>query len=82
MRIYICAEVEVEEPVRGVMRRYWKEKSHNNHWLDASYRATAAATLCGMRLYGMPNQVPYEEIHNRPAIAMPDGSPFCVLDRN
>ena len=30
------------------MKRYWKEKSHNNHWLDASYRASCAAAMCGI----------------------------------
>lgn len=52
---HICAEIEVEEPDKnGVMKRYWKAKSDNNHWLDASYRADVAASMAGVRLFGMP----------------------------
>jgi hypothetical protein len=78
---HICAEIEVEEPVRGIMKRYWKEKSHNNHWLDASYRASCAAAMCGIRLYGMPVYVPEEESGPASVVTMPNGEPFCVLDR-
>lgn len=52
---HICAEIEVEEPDKnGVMKRYWKAKSDNNHWLDASYRCDVAAAMAGVRLFGMP----------------------------
>jgi hypothetical protein len=79
---HICAEIEVEEPVRGIMKRYWKEKSHNNHWLDASYRASCAAAMCGIRLYGMPAPVIIEEpVAAGTGLMTPDGEPFCVLDR-
>jgi hypothetical protein len=78
---HICAEAEVEEPVRGVMRRYWKEKSHNNHWLDASYRATVAAPMCGVRLYGMPVAPVTEEVVRKTGVTMPDGSPYYVMER-
>ena len=78
---HICAEIEVEEPVRGVMKRYWKEKSRNNHWLDASYRASAAAAMCSIRLYGMPASVPFDPIEITPTVTMPDGSPFLASER-
>ena len=45
---HICAESEVEEPHRGVVRRRWKSKSHNNHWLDASYYAAVAMSIRGV----------------------------------
>lgn len=52
---HICAESEVEEPDKqGVMKRYWKAKSDNNHWLDASYRCDVAAAMAGVRMFGMP----------------------------
>ena len=78
---HICAEIEVEEPIRGVMKRYWKEKTKNNHWLDASYRATLAAAWCSVRLYGMPAPVLDEPVEQAPTLTMPDGSPFFVLER-
>jgi hypothetical protein len=78
---HICAEIEVEEPIRGVMKRYWKEKTKNNHWLDASYRATLAAAWCSVRLYGMPAPVLDEPVEQAPPLTMPDGSPFFVLER-
>ena len=78
---HICAEVEVEEPIRGIMKRYWKTKTNNNHWLDASYRADCAAAMCGIRLYGMPAPIIIEESPAQPMVTMPNGEPFCVLDR-
>jgi len=52
---HICAEIEVEAPDKnGIMKRYWKAKSDNNHWLDASYRCDVAAAMAGVRLFGMP----------------------------
>lgn len=45
----ICAEVEVEEMVKGVLKRKWKAKGEN-HWLDASYYSCVAAAIKGVRL--------------------------------
>lgn len=45
----ICAEVEVEEMVKGVLKRKWKAKGEN-HWLDASYYGCVAANIKGVRL--------------------------------
>jgi hypothetical protein len=47
---HIVSEVLVEEPVKGVLKRYWKVKSDNNHWLDASYYCDVAANMKGFRL--------------------------------
>lgn len=49
---HICSEVEVEEPYKGVMRRRWKPKSTNNHWLDASYYSDVAASIEGVPIIG------------------------------
>jgi len=49
---HICAEVEVEEPFKGGLRRRWKPVSKENHWLDASYYSDVAASIKGIRLTG------------------------------
>lgn len=78
---HICAEVEVEEPVKGRLKRYWKTKNHNNHYLDCSYRADVAAAMCGMRLFGMPFMEEYHAEEDSPMVTTPGGDAFCVLDR-
>jgi hypothetical protein len=45
---HITAEVEVEEVVKGRLKRYWKSKNDNNHYLDASYMSDVAASMCGL----------------------------------
>ena len=47
---HICNEVETEEPFKGTLRRRWKAKSENTHWLDASYYADVAANMNGIRI--------------------------------
>jgi hypothetical protein len=47
---HLTAEVEVEEPIKGVLRRKWKAKSDTNHYLDASYMADVAANMKGIKL--------------------------------
>jgi len=47
---HIVAEVEREDPVKGVIVRKWVAKSNNNHWLDASYLSDVAANLKGISL--------------------------------
>ena len=61
---HICAEVEVEEIVKGAMKRRWKAKGEN-HWLDASYYADVAAAIKGIRALG---QVATATPPSRPAI--------------
>ena len=47
---HICNEAEIEEMKGGVLRRRWRAKSENTHWLDASYYANVAASIKGIRL--------------------------------
>jgi hypothetical protein len=47
---HIVAEVEVEEVVKGQLKRYFKVKSDSNHFLDASYMSNIAASMKGIRL--------------------------------
>lgn len=47
---HITNEAEVEEVERGQLRRRWKAKSENTHWLDASYYCDVAANILGVRL--------------------------------
>ena len=49
---HICNEVEIEEPHHDTVRRRWKAKSENTHWLDASYYSDVAANMKGIRLTG------------------------------
>jgi phage terminase large subunit GpA-like protein len=49
---HICNEVEIEEPYQDTVRRRWKAKSENTHWLDASYYSDVAANMKGIRLAG------------------------------
>jgi hypothetical protein len=46
---HICAEIEVEEVVRGVVRRRWKPRAKENHFLDASYYSCVAANMKGVQ---------------------------------
>jgi hypothetical protein len=46
---HITNEKEVEEIVRGQLKRYWKAKG-SNHWLDASYMSNVAANMLGIKL--------------------------------
>jgi len=50
---HICAEIWTEEhiPDKG-LKRGFKSKSHNNHWLDATAGACAAAAICGIKIVG------------------------------
>jgi hypothetical protein len=47
---HLCNEVEIEEPYKGTMRRRWKAKSDNTHYLDATYYADVAGNMKGFRL--------------------------------
>lgn len=48
---HICAEIEVEETIDGVVKRYWKPKGEN-HWLDASSYCNVAAQISGVQMHG------------------------------
>lgn len=47
---HIMSESEIEEQHKGGLRRRWKSKSHQNHWLDASYYASVAMSIRGVRI--------------------------------
>jgi len=47
---HVCAEVEVEEPIKGVTVRRWHTKSDTNHFFDASYMCDVAAGMKGIRI--------------------------------
>ena len=47
---HITNEREVEEPVKGVIKRCWKAKSDNTHYLDASCYSNVAANMRGIRI--------------------------------
>lgn len=46
---HIVSESEVDEVHKGSMRRRWKAKSANNHWLDASWYASVAMSVRGLQ---------------------------------
>jgi len=59
---HICNESEVEEPHKGTIRRAWKAKSDNTHWLDASYYADVAANIRGVKTASsMAAQIPQKK---------------------
>lgn len=64
---HIVSEIEVEELVKGVLRRKWKQKSGNNHWLDASYMANVAANMKGIAL--MRSSPPKKRASERPTLS-------------
>lgn len=47
---HLTAEIEVEEPIKGVLRSRFKPYRDTNHYLDASYMADVAANMKGIRL--------------------------------
>lgn len=48
---HIVAEERREEFVAGKgLKRWWHQTNRNNHWLDATYMACAAAGMLGMTL--------------------------------
>ncbi|MDD4891981.1 MAG: phage terminase large subunit family protein [Phycisphaerae bacterium] len=61
---HLTAEVEVEEVVKGIAKRYFEAKSDTNHYCDASVLADVAASIVGVRLMGQP----------RPAAPTPEWS--------
>lgn len=48
---HIVAEELVREFKEGKgLKEYWAPKHENNHWLDATYMASAASEVCGVKL--------------------------------
>jgi hypothetical protein len=48
---HICAEEYVSEFIEGKgSKQYWNKRRDDNHWLDATYMAAAAAEVYGVKL--------------------------------
>jgi hypothetical protein len=77
---HICNEREVEEMVRGQLKRYWKARSDNNHWLDASYYSCVAANMKGVRIDITQTAKPIKVIPgmNKPAGPIPVSRPTAA----
>ena len=63
---HITSEIEVEEVIKGVLKRYWKAKSDTNHYLDASDMASVAASMKGLRIGVTGKSLPANQ---RPSMA-------------
>ena len=53
---HVVNEKEVEEIVKGQLRRYWKRLGAN-HWLDASYMSNVAANMLGIKLLNSDGRI-------------------------
>lgn len=79
---HIVAEVEVEEMVKGVLKRYWKPKPGHgqNHYLDASYYSDVAANILGVRLEMAQSAKPVSRLPtNAPRLAPNQRPPARIL---
>jgi len=65
---HICNEKEVEEIVKGALKRYWKVKGPN-HWLDASCMSDVAANMLGVSLLGVQKARKSTEKKDRKTLA-------------
>jgi hypothetical protein len=57
---HIISETEVEEFHNGALRRRWRVRNHNNHWLDASYYSDVGASIVGIRVVSGVDSAPVE----------------------
>lgn len=81
---HIVAEEFREEFIEGKgLKRAWHPVHANNHWLDASYMAIAAADMLGVKL--LPQSLPTQrDTSPAPPIerfTTPGGVPFLVTER-
>jgi hypothetical protein len=74
---HLTAERKVEEFIagRGVVVR-WERMRRQNHWLDALYNASCAASFCGMRLVAEPVRQPEPPPPPQHIVRRPDGRPW------
>jgi phage terminase large subunit GpA-like protein len=81
---HLTAEHKVESYVagKGVVVQ-WERLRRQNHWLDALYNASAAASQCGARLVGRssPESAPEPAPRQQDVFRTPDGRPWFVLAR-
>lgn len=74
---------DVFEQGKGIKRK-WTVVNKNNHYLDATALACAAAGCLGVRVVpriALPAQQQMKAIPKRPAIVTPSGQPFLVTER-
>lgn len=70
-------------PDKGLVRK-WVVKNRNNHFLDATALACAAAGCLGVRIIPrvtIPEAPPKRTAARRPAITTPHGQPFLATER-
>ena len=62
---------------KGMLRRRWKTRSKENHWLDASYYSDVAANMRGVRVLAQNIQIPLKRSALiSGGISRPDGRSF------
>jgi hypothetical protein len=83
---HIVAEEEQWIPVEGKeLQRKWIVKNRNNHWLDSTAYACAAAGTLGVRLTGVSvprsSKVIHKPRQRAPRLTNPYGQPFVATRR-
>lgn len=75
--------VEVYKPGKGVIQQ-WERVNRDNHWLDATVLACAAAAFCGLKTT-REVEASAETVRNRsenpPRMTTPDGRAFLASER-
>ena len=70
---HICNESEEEVPSKAGLKRIWRAKSENTHWLDASYYACVAASIRDIRLrHAAPSKATANTVANTAAAPIED----------
>ncbi len=81
---HICSEMREDLFVegRGIVRK-WRQRSKNNHFLDATAYGCCAAGCLGIRVVPrvVPTRPPPVQPQTSPRITMPDGRPFLITER-
>lgn len=78
---HICAEIEVEEIHKGVLRRVWVPRAREMDWLDASYYADVAAAIKGIKVLTSAKPAPAKPRTQVNLAAPPGRSSFFVTNR-
>ena len=74
---------DVFVPGKGIQRT-WKVVNRNNHYLDATALACAAAGCLGVRVVprvALPKTIKTQPVARRPALVSPNGQPFLATER-
>ena len=79
---HLTAEIKRTEFIPGKGdQMYWERIRRNNHWLDTTTYASAAAHFCGVRQQTAPAPLAAAAPPPAPAITTPDGRPFLITQR-